>query len=102
MELLFLLREADEHGNPISQYDFTNLDKLKKRISKVRDKDGYLSLKDLKLNGDDLIKIGYSKGIDIGKELQTILMKVIENPNINNREKLLKMAKDDFIKLKTI
>ncbi|MHB8362700.1 MAG: CCA tRNA nucleotidyltransferase [Patescibacteria group bacterium] len=100
LELLFLLREADEHGNPISKYDFANLDKLKNRISKVRDKDGYLSLKDLKLNGDDLIKIGYSDGIDIGKELQTLLIRVIEDPGINSKKKLLKMAQNDFMKFK--
>ncbi len=100
LELLFLLREADEHGNPISKYDFANLDELKNRISKIRDKDGYLSLKDLKLNGDDLIKIGYSSGMDIGKELQGLLIKVIEDPDINNKQELLKMAKNDLIKFK--
>ena len=94
LELLFLLREADENGNPISSYDFDNLSQLKDRINKIKDKDGYLSLKDLDIKGDDLIKLGYKKDKYLGETLKFLLDVIIEDPGMNNKEKLLSLAKD--------
>ena len=54
------------------------------------------SLKDLKVNGNDLISLGY-KGKDIGIILNNMLNKVIDEPKLNDKEFLLKHI-NDFIK----
>lgn len=46
------------------------------------------NLKDLNINGNDLIDIGY-KGKDIGAELDRLLEIVINDSNLNNKEYLL-------------
>ena len=93
LENLFLLRIADEKGNPKSEYSFKNLDELKKRIDKIKKENDALSLKDLEINGDDLIKLGFIKSKRIGDILLEMLNMVIENPSLNNREYLLEFAK---------
>lgn len=99
LELLFLLREADENGNPISSYDFDNLAQLKDRINKIKNQDRYLSLKDLNISGDDLIKLGYNRDKSLGDTLKFLLDVIIEDPSMNNKEKLLSLAKDKLNKL---
>ena len=51
------------------------------------------NLKDLKINGEDLIKLGFNKGKEIGDTLKFLLDLVIENPNLNEREELIRVAK---------
>lgn len=94
LEKLFLLRIADEKGNPISKYQFSNLDALKARIEKVKNENDALSLKDLKVNGDDLLNLGFSRGKEIGDILSKMLDLVIDNPKLNNRKYLLGFAKN--------
>jgi tRNA nucleotidyltransferase (CCA-adding enzyme) len=60
---------------------------LYKEIQK--DKDCF-TLKNLAINGNDLIDIGIKPGKEIGTKLQYLLEKVIENPELNTKEQLLK------------
>lgn len=53
-----------------------------------------ISLKDLEINGSDLIEIGYI-GKEIGIMLNELLDMVIDNPNCNDKDYLLSVAKDD-------
>lgn len=48
----------------------------------------------LAVNGKDLIRIGYRPGREIGDTLKKLIDEVIINPELNNREYLLKAAKD--------
>ena len=50
------------------------------------------SLKDLAVNGKDLITIGYKPGKEIGEVLNNLLDSVISGENINEKEKLLEIA----------
>ena len=93
LKKLFLLRIADEKGNPISKYDFANLDQLKQRIDKIKKENDALSLKDLKVSGDDLMEIGFIQDKFLGSTLSEMLNMVIENPELNNKEYLLDFAK---------
>lgn len=52
-----------------------------------------LSLKDLAINGHNLIHIGITKGDDIGKTLNYLLMSVIDEKIPNEREILISEAK---------
>jgi tRNA nucleotidyltransferase (CCA-adding enzyme) len=53
---------------------------------------GYcLSLKDLDIDGNDLKRLGFS-GIEIGKALDHLLERVIDEPELNEKEILEKLA----------
>ena len=54
----------------------------------IRDKECF-TLKQLSLNGSDLIKLGYKPGRQIGELLSEMLEYVIEYPDANNKEMLL-------------
>lgn len=51
------------------------------------------SLKQLAINGKDLIEIGYTPGRDIGECLNYLLEEVINQHTDNNKESLLQLAK---------
>lgn len=51
-----------------------------------------LSIKDLEIDGKDLIRLGYSEGSILGDTLESLLLKVIEKPECNNYETLCNMA----------
>jgi len=53
-----------------------------------------LRIKDLKVNGKDLIDMGLPQGQQIGQVLGTLFEEVIDNPSLNDREYLLKRAKE--------
>lgn len=52
------------------------------------------SLKDLDINGNDLILIGMNPGKEIGHILNDLLNKVIDEPELNNKEILLKISQN--------
>lgn len=52
------------------------------------------NLKDLKINGGDLINLGFNKGKEIGETLKYLLDRVIEDPKINEKEELINIAKE--------
>lgn len=51
-------------------------------------------LSDLVVNGRDLIKLGFKAGREIGDTLKALLGEVVISPELNNREYLLKRAKE--------
>lgn len=51
------------------------------------------NLKDLAINGDDLIHLGFKPGPKIGQVLDILLNHVIEDPNLNEKEFLLNVSK---------
>jgi len=53
-----------------------------------------LRIKDLQINGKDLIDLGVPQGTRIGEILKTVFDEVVEDPQLNNREYLLKRAKE--------
>ena len=64
-----------------------------KNLDNIENNNDCLFLKDLKIKGNDLIEIGYKPGKDLGHTLNTLLNMVFENPNFNNTEKLISLAK---------
>lgn len=51
-----------------------------------------LTKKDLALNGSDLIAMGMKQGKDIGVVIEQLFDAVIEDPDLNDREKLIELA----------
>lgn len=71
-----------------------NLVELSDRVKALAAQSCALSLKDLKVNGKDLIAEGIPAGKKIGKILNELFQTVLDDPEMNDREKLLKLAKN--------
>ena len=100
MEDLFDLRLADMYGmhNQKVEFRFSQaidlMIELKDRIDQELEKKNALSLKDLAINGNDLMDAGFEKGRQLGLILNQLLDCVIEDPQMNDKEKLLEVAKN--------
>ncbi len=94
---LFTLRLADQKGT-CGVNSIENLVEFKKRIEVELEKPHLLSIKNLKINGDDLISIGIPKGPFIGIILNELFEYVLSEPQENEKEKLLLIAKNFYEK----
>lgn len=99
MELLFEVKKADILAqNPKTMTDkFTELDRAKQLYFDIKEKKECVNLKMLRINGKDLLELGYRPGIIIGETLNQLLEQVLENPELNEKSKLIHMAKQ-FLK----
>ncbi|MEG2016917.1 MAG: CCA tRNA nucleotidyltransferase [Clostridium sp.] len=68
-------------------------DRYIKLLNSIEENNECYRIKDLKINGRDLIAQGIKNGKVIGESLNTALQIVIENPEMNDRERLLKEIK---------
>ena len=95
MELLFEVNRADNSAkNPELIMDMYETLAMAKNIYKeIQEKQQCISLKELNINGKDLIAAGFKPGKEMGEILKSLLDAVIENPNLNQKEKLLELAK---------
>ena len=99
VEDLFSLRIADIYGMHRCKIDPMNdgiqkIFMLRERIKKVQSKETALSLKDLALNGNDLIKAGIPAGKQLGFILNELFQCVLDDPEMNDKEKLLTVARN--------
>lgn len=60
---------------------------------KVLERGDCTCISELAINGNDLINLGITKGVVIGQILNELLQKVIESPELNDKEKLLAEVK---------
>ena len=60
----------------------------------MRQKDMALKVTDLDVNGEDLITMGIEKGPQIGYILNKLLDIVIEDPLMNDKDKLIEKARE--------
>jgi tRNA nucleotidyltransferase (CCA-adding enzyme) len=90
---LYDLRMADVADSTEKAGSLKALEKLKKRIRKLKAREAVLSLKELVVNGQDIMGLGVAKGPEVGKLLNHLLEMVINHPRKNKRELLLAEAK---------
>ena len=61
----------------------------------LKDENMDYKIKDLAVTGQDIIdKFGFTPGPRVGRVLEKLLELVIVNPKLNNKEKLLDLAKN--------
>lgn len=91
---LFKLRQADRLGSGFKHIPITKRQKdFEERIINTYKKSRGLVIKDLKINGNVLIKtFNLSPCVLIGQTLDFLLKCVLKKPSINNREDLLKLS----------
>lgn len=89
------VREADT----LAQSDYMREEKLQNIrdmeicYQEILEKKECVSLKDLAITGTDLIADGMKPGREIGEVLHALLERVIEEPELNTKEKLLALRK---------
>lgn len=87
---LFLIKRADMKGQSDYKRDehIATLEQIIRYYDEIIEEENALSIKDLKLGGRDLIEMGISPGPDMGRILSALLDRVLDNPELNDREKL--------------
>lgn len=94
--MIFAVRRADIGA----QSDYMREEKLEKvayiekLYREVLVRKDAVSLKDLAITGSDLIAEGMPPGRQIGETLAALLERVLDDPNLNKREILLKLYKE--------
>ncbi|MBQ8518791.1 MAG: CCA tRNA nucleotidyltransferase [Agathobacter sp.] len=94
MPMMIEIKRADILAQ--SDYNFESkmayVDDLEKAYKEVLEKNYCVDKKDLSVNGRDLIAMGMKPGEEIGVVLDLLFDIVINDPNLNQREKLLERA----------
>ena len=85
------LRVADRFANHADQGIDDLLD-VRRRLRAEIERGSPLGLKDLAVNGNDLRQIGVAPGPGMGRILNDLLRKVLDDPACNTREELLAAA----------
>ena len=70
-------------------FDFEGVIDLKREIKRILEAKEPLTVKDLAINGDDLIKMGMKPGKEMGKVLNELLQLVMDNPELNKKDYLV-------------
>ena len=92
--LLLTLMEADSkaHSEEAVSVRLEKLSEIKKLFESV--KDDPLTIKELKINGNDLKKAGLT-GIEVGNALEMLLDAVLKDKNMNEKDKLLGLLRKE-------
>jgi tRNA nucleotidyltransferase (CCA-adding enzyme) len=86
---LFALREGDVKGRGFGEDPDQELGELQRRIALVADADAALKVTDLAIDGKDVMRIlGIAPSREIGVILERLLERVLDDPSLNEREKL--------------
>lgn len=95
VRLLFQIKQADIHAqNPIYLDRIGELKTAKMILEQIIEQRACFSLKNLRINGADLIALGIPPGSEIGRILAALLEEVIEGACANRREALLQRAEE--------
>ena len=80
--------------NPIyAKERLLNLINVESKLDLIITQNECFNLKDLNINGGDLINLGFNKGKEIGETLNYLLELVIQKPKLNEKEELINIAK---------
>jgi tRNA nucleotidyltransferase (CCA-adding enzyme) len=92
LEDLFLLREADDAGS--GRDPGAGIRELRTRVAAELAERGALSRHDLAVTGHDLMReLGLRPGPALGRILEALLDRVIADPSLNERDRLLAIAR---------
>ena len=96
LNILELKRADIKIGKKIAK--LKQLEKMEQKVREVLEEKPAVSLKDLAINGKDLIDLGYQEGVELGGMLKKLLEIVIDKPELNRRERLLEFLKTGSMK----
>ena len=90
MEALLTLQEADVIGTGVP-HDLSTYARIQELMAQIRGENACLSVKDLAVNGKDLMELGLT-GPRVGKTLERLLAMVMDEKLPNEKTALLKAA----------
>jgi tRNA nucleotidyltransferase (CCA-adding enzyme) len=93
IEELFQLQIADSKGHKASA-DYSPILKRREDVRRILEKGEAFTVSSLKISGDDLIKLGFKPGKEIGVTLNKLLDMVLTDPQLNNSATLINIAKN--------
>ena len=90
----FDVREADvrAQASELIPARVEKIYKAKTLAAEIRQEKPALTVKDLKINGKDLIAMGMQPGPEMGRILDVLLDAVLGDPSLNERDILLERA----------
>ena len=71
-------------------------DKRERDVRRILDNKEAYDKKQLAINGRDIINLGYEEGKILGEILDYLMDRVLEDPSLNEREKLIGLVKEKF------
>lgn len=92
-EDLLTMRAGDLAGKPYAK----NVDAMHDLVSTVKAKGDAVTQGSIAINGSDLISMGMKPGPQMGTLLKYLTDLVIENPGLNDREKLMQIAQEHIV-----
>ena len=94
---LFDLRIADNVGNGTKTGFPHYLEEFRSRIDGILAARQALTLQDLEVNGEDVMReLRLEPGPRVGEVLEWLLEQVVEDPSLNDRRRLLRRAREAF------
>lgn len=96
MDNLMRLKYADLYAHAKYQWDdkLYQVETLDEMYHKILEDNDPIVIKDLAVDGEDLMKEGIPAGPKIGEALRKLLDIVLDDPSMNDKEKLLKALFD--------
>lgn len=92
---LLTLRWGDQGGKsayPTRSDEVFNLDNERKLLDEVRQQKVPTAVSQLAVNGNDLMQAGIPQGPEIGQTLEYLVQRVLDDPNLNERDTLLSLV----------
>lgn len=85
-------KEADLRTKNVPAEELAAVARLRTLLERERTQPHRLA--DLAVDGDDLIELGFTEGPEVGRTLESLLDAVVEEPELNTRERLLERARE--------
>lgn len=91
MENLMRLKYADLYAHAKYRWDekVYQVEKLDSLYRRIVDDGDCLSIKDMAVNGNDLMKEGIAQGPEMGKALNHLFGLVLDDPSMNDKDRLI-------------
>lgn len=74
---------------------FKQIEKIERELREILKEKPPTSIKDLAINGKDLIDLGYQEGKEIGRILKMLLKIIIDKPELNKKKILFELLIED-------
>lgn len=93
---LLKVKRADKRAQIPSdiQKGLEYIDSVEKMYIEMKKENDCLDLKDMAVNGNDLMNMGFKEGREVGRVLSKLFERVLENPSINQKKVLEEIAKE--------
>lgn len=95
LDRIFKLQIADIKGSA-NRDGISSITELRDEVERVLNEKQPLSVKELKIDGSDLITLGIPQGKRIGEILNELMEMVLEQPELNEKEKLIEIVKSEM------